>query len=188
MGCICQVPPQHLGDAIFEEGKELQMARERQRQYFRASCKRKMGGHPDAAAPPPRKRRRVKTYVTIMMIDNVLRTSTNLRLSDFRIERTPDGKDFAGDPFEWPSLSLATDSGPDCVCSSAASAHVEARSIRHVNADAGCVSACSPTMSFAMLCHHGPFAFDRPDSPHRLTSESDFRCQAYVAERVVILL
>lgn len=111
-----QVPPQHLGDAIFEAGQELALTRQKQRQYFRAACKRKMGGgHPDEAAPPPRKRRRVKTFVTVMQIDNCLRTSSDLRLCDFIVPKTAEGK-YAGDPFLWPSLSLATDSGPDCVC------------------------------------------------------------------------
>ncbi len=50
-----------------------------------------------------------------MQIDNCLRTSSDLRLCDFIVPKTAEGK-YAGDPFLWPSLSLATDSGPDCVC------------------------------------------------------------------------
>ncbi len=113
------MPPQHLGDALFLEGEALQLARQRQRQYFRAACKRRLGGQVEESAPAPRKRRRVKTYVSIMMLDNALRVTAGKRLTDFGVECSGDGV-LQGDPFTWRSLSVATDSGPDCASPSVA--------------------------------------------------------------------
>ncbi len=113
-----QVPPQHTGDSLFLEGDALQKARERQRQYFRAACKRKLGGSVEEQAPAPRKRRRLKTYITIMMLDNAMRVTANARLTDFAVDASADGG-LQGDPFQWRSLSVATDSGPDCAIPSA---------------------------------------------------------------------
>ncbi len=148
-----QVPPQHLGDSLFLEGEELRLSRERQRQYFRAVCKRKLGGETGEVAPAPRKRRRVKTYVLIMSIDNVLRVSTGARLTDFMVEKSPTGE-LQGDPFTWRSLSLATDSGPDCVCILVArfvAVHDGSRS------SCGCVCVCFLCVCVGGMgwCHQG---------------------------------
>ena len=91
----------------------------RQRAFFRAQVRRKLGGQPDASCPPPRKRRRVKTYVSTMMVDNILRTSAGCRLTDFLPPKSEDGQ-LVGSPFQWRSLALATDSGPDMAGVSAA--------------------------------------------------------------------
>eukprot|EP00959_Pyramimonas_sp_CCMP1952_P180586 3775890-Pyramimonas_sp.AAC.1 len=49
-----------------------------------------------------------------MNIDNVLRYSANRRLCEYVLPRGPDDE-LLGSPWDWPGLSIATDSGPDCV-------------------------------------------------------------------------
>ena len=111
----------HLGDSFFEEGDALAQARRRQRAWFRSQCKRKLGAaqEPSESAPAPRKRRRVKSYVSLMMVDNALRVTAGARLTDFQIGTNEAGAPVES-PFKWKSLSLATGSGPDMVLHSAA--------------------------------------------------------------------
>ncbi len=102
----------HVGDAFFEEGDALRVIRERQKAYFRSQVKRKLGAVVEEVAPAPRKRRRVKTYLSILIVDNCLRVSAGARLTDFKPPVDENGN-FEGPPFTWKCLSLATDSGPD---------------------------------------------------------------------------
>ena len=102
----------HVGDAFFEEGDALRVIRERQKAYFRSQVKRKLGAVVEEVAPAPRKRRRVKTYLSILIVDNCLRVSAGARLTDFKPPVDENGN-FEGSPFIWKCLSLATDSGPD---------------------------------------------------------------------------
>lgn len=91
---------------------------ERKRKHVRAVVKRRLSQEAESeSAAPLRKRRRTKSYVTLMQIDNMLRISAGKRLSDFVVRVDPDtGQiDRSIDLWTIPSLSLATDSGPDCV-------------------------------------------------------------------------
>lgn len=82
--------------------------------------RKKLGNaQPDDIAPPPRKRRRVKSYISVLMVDNFLRIAAGARLTDFITPTDADGQP-VGSPFSWRSLSLATDSGPDMVLPSVA--------------------------------------------------------------------
>jgi hypothetical protein len=110
----------HLGDSFFEEGGALLQARRKQREWFRAQCKRKLGASAEATESAPRKRRRVKSYLSLLMIDNALRVTAGARITDFKIDKDAATGAPVGSPFTWKSLSLATDSGPDMVLPSAA--------------------------------------------------------------------
>ena len=116
----CQVPPVHLADSCFLEGSDLDEAREQERKHVKAVIKRRLGQPAEEPGPPPKKRRRLKSYVTLMQIDNMLRTSASRRLSDYIAPLDGETGQLSSDVDLWrlPSLSLATDSGPDCVVSS----------------------------------------------------------------------
>ena len=116
-----QVPPVHLSESVFESGATLDAARKRARLYVKAIVKRKAGSCLGEARPPaPRKRRRVKSYVTLMGLNNMLVHASGRRLADYCLPEDETGE-IRGSPFSWPGLSVATDSGPDCVSSSVAS-------------------------------------------------------------------
>lgn len=107
-----------MGDAVFQEGAELEASRKRQRSHVLGVSQRQLGRAPDQTCAPPRKRRRTKSYVTLMMLDNMLKHASGRRLSEYIAEIGGDGK-LVGDVWQLPALSVATDSGPDCVRPSA---------------------------------------------------------------------
>ncbi len=81
----------------------------------RSVVKRRVGAiGKEAGSGQPAKRRRTKAYQATMMLDNLLKHSTGFPLSHFRVQNAPDGQ-WAGDPWTWPLLTLAPDSGPDNV-------------------------------------------------------------------------
>ncbi len=128
-----QVPPVHITDAAFEEGEQLAQTRAKQRSYLKAVVKRRLG-QPSEDCPPPRKRRGTKSYVFCMQLDNMLRHSAGKSLIDYEVPQE-DGR-IAGSPWTLPSLSLATDSGPDCASASFSNCFLEhpgplAMSVRH---------------------------------------------------------
>ena len=84
----------------------------------RALAKRKAGQSiPDNEVGPVKEKRRLKTFQTVMHIDNMIKVATNNRLglADFQQVPNADGN-FEKCPFEWKVLSLAPDRGPDNVC------------------------------------------------------------------------
>ena len=110
------MPPVHISDTAFLEGAELSEAMEKKRKHLRGVIKRRLGQEPEpSSSAPPRKRRRVKSYITCMQIDNMLKVSAGKRLSDYVVKLNEHG-DISSEYDLWklPSLSLATDSGPDC--------------------------------------------------------------------------
>ncbi len=111
-----QVLPEHMGEEDFLEGEALAAAWQKQRDAVNAAVKRKLSGELEKTTEkPPKKRRRLKTYSTIMSIDSMLRGTCCTQLSNFIVPKTPEGEFCAdSDPFTWPVLSVATDSGPDC--------------------------------------------------------------------------
>lgn len=110
------MPPQHLGETAFSEGQDLVNYQLRHRKYFAQIVKRKLGStdlDPSEAKAPP-KRRRVKSYVSLMLLNNQLQHSAGVDLITFIPEKDSDGR-FVQDPFTWRGLSVCTDSGPDMV-------------------------------------------------------------------------
>ena len=99
---------------MFCEGEELAECHRRQKEYFKSQIRKRLGQTDGPSAPAPRKRRRVKTFVTVMQVDNMISSATGLQLADFVVQQAEDGT-FLGDPWQWKGLSLASDSGPDCV-------------------------------------------------------------------------
>lgn len=69
------------------------------------------------AAPEPKekKRRRVKTYGSMVMLNNMHLQTTKKTLQRIFIETDVDGK-FVLDPFLWPRVNVASDIGANCVC------------------------------------------------------------------------
>ncbi len=109
-----QVPPVHVGDDCFETGAALSASRKAHRAHVAAVAKRKLGLCSGGPAPPPRrKRRRTKAYALLAQVDQMLKTSSDRRLSDFAVQLDGDGR-LMGDVWKLPGLSLSTDSGPDC--------------------------------------------------------------------------
>ena len=99
---------------MVQVGGELNESRKRMRKYVQNVIKRRMEKEVDETCAPPKKRRRTKSFVTVMMLDNMLRHASQRRLSDYIVEEGGAGK-LCGDIWKMPCLSVATDSGPDCV-------------------------------------------------------------------------
>lgn len=101
----------------YQTGGEVARVEDQKRwaAFGRSFVKRKLGqGGKESAPPRAPKRRRLKSYVTLMQIDNMLRGNADKCLADFHIAPGPTG--CLPDPFTWPSLNLSPDSGPDMVC------------------------------------------------------------------------
>ncbi len=59
-------------------------------------------------------RKRRKSYETLLALHNSLLTAVPKGLAHYEI---PDTSPIFADPFSWPSLSIATDQGPEMLCS-----------------------------------------------------------------------
>ncbi len=109
------MPPQHLAESAFSEGLELAKFQERHRRFMQNVVRRKPGATDIGKCEGQvKKRRRVKSYITMMLLDNALRMSADQSLVDFIPAKNAAGE-YATEPFHWKHLSVSTDSGPDCV-------------------------------------------------------------------------
>ena len=77
---------------------------------------RKRRGDSTSVEPRAPKYRRLKTFTSMVSLNNLIQESTaGKSLQDFIIETDTDGA-WRIDPFKWPRLELAPDMGPDKVC------------------------------------------------------------------------
>ena len=113
---VAQEAKQYISQ--YETGGEAAREKEERRwqTFGRSFVKRKLGLQGPKRANPPRvaKRRRVKSFLTGMQIDNMLRGSTDTTLADYVIQ--PDASGSLPSPWVWRSLNLSPDMGPDMVC------------------------------------------------------------------------
>ena len=77
------------------------------------------GGH--GVSKTISKRKRTKSYQVELHINNMLKISCGVELNKFVIKKV--AGEWPPNPFEWASLNLATDQGPDMVCSSSHLTH-----------------------------------------------------------------
>ena len=109
---------------ILQEGKvylsamDLDDIADAQKAYYQHSVratKRARGLPEESRLGPMRKKQRLKTYASIMHLDNMVRKSCGHGLPRIQVREDAEGN-WPPDPFSWPRYNLASDCGPDMVC------------------------------------------------------------------------
>lgn len=113
LACLeCKVAKQYLTHKQIEGSEKTQIAQKWSTASKFLAYKRKgesnmCTGH----GPEPKKKRRLKTFSSLVMLNNMMKQTLNKTLLHFII-----GVDDPRSPFTWPRLNLAPDQGSTMVC------------------------------------------------------------------------